>query len=367
MLESSLRVHLSILKMSEAALGVDLMQLHARCPQLEELAIYVNGPSVAALMDSAEDASMFNAHAWPSSLRSLEILMREANSIGLQPLLNALPSSVIGLQSLTLSMQRADALDLTPLLGLPHLTRLTALRLSSPQLFVVRQLRSLTELDVKGARWFRKDLCALLLDAPHQLQRLQRINLKGFDLDSATMPTLLTLPSLTELEPRSIDPRCFPLLRSLTKLRKLCVPFIRSEMEQSAAEVLVSSVRALSCLTSFDMNGWGLNSAVLTALVAGLCSAAPLLCELTLRDVSSLDALNELRTCVQLRALVLDRCWSGSGTDSAVADLLPLLQSLPYLESLHVFHCTHVLTDEQRAQLTPPSSLMPSLKQFEWN
>jgi hypothetical protein len=125
-------------------------------------------------------------------------------------------------------------------------------------------------------------------------------------------------------------------------------------------------VHALSSLTSFDLAGWGLSSAVLTALVGGLGAATPQLRELTLRNFSSLVPLNGLRTCVQLRALVLDRCCGGNGTDSAVVDLVPLLQSLPHLESLHVFYCTHLLTDEQCAQLTPPSLLVPSLKQLEW-
>jgi hypothetical protein len=178
MLQSPLPVHLSGLMLYEAVSGADLMQLHARCPQLEELNVRVEGASVAALTNSAAGASAFNAHAWPSSLRSLDLGTRKADPIGLQHLLNALPSSAVGLESLTLSTMRSDMLDLTPLLQLPQLTRLVTRLLEPFQLAAVKQLSGLTDVSIADSCWSAESLRALLLDGSHQWQRLQRINLR---------------------------------------------------------------------------------------------------------------------------------------------------------------------------------------------
>jgi hypothetical protein len=69
MLQSPLRVHLSCVWLRNAR-GNDVLQLHARCPQLEELTVQADGPSLVTLTDSAADVAAFNPHAWPS-LRSL--------------------------------------------------------------------------------------------------------------------------------------------------------------------------------------------------------------------------------------------------------------------------------------------------------
>jgi hypothetical protein len=210
MLQLPLRVHLARLDFSNAR-KEDLIQLHARCPQLEELTIEVDDSSTDELTESVTGATMFNAFAWPSSLRSLQIggCGFSKDPIRLQPLINALSSSAICLRSLTLAIYRDDAvaavLDLAPLLQLPELTSLrTYYSPPVPQLVVVRQLRSLTTLSVAGGYWERADLLALLADGSHQLQRLQKINIERVTVDIELMQALLTLPCLTELTPSQL-------------------------------------------------------------------------------------------------------------------------------------------------------------------
>jgi hypothetical protein len=369
MLESPLCVHLTWLTVFDAVLGVNLIQLHDRCSQLEDLDIRVDGASIVTLTDSDADASEFNAHAWPSSLRSLEIRTHKATSIGLQPLLNALPSSAIGLQSLSLSIQRKDGLDLTPLLRLPELASLRVYPelLSPSQLAVVRQLRSLTALDVAYGHWERKDLFALLADGAHQLQRLKKINIERVTLDVELMQALLTLTQLTELNPDSIDTDCFPLLRSFAQLRKLCLPSVSDALTDAAVSALLSSLRALSHLTSFQMNGEDSPPSPLHFLLAGLATAVPQLRELSLRsfDLPSLACLSAYGG--QLRTLRLSAC--NLTQNQSVDDPLQLLRSLPHLECLDVRRCHPELSAAQRALLTltvAAASLNPSLRSFFW-
>jgi hypothetical protein len=371
MLQSPLRVHLARLEFGNAR-DVDLLQLqclHARCPQLEELTIEMDDTSSHELTESVEGATMFNTFAWPSSLRSLEIGRCGFNekSIGLQPLLNALPSSAIRLGSLTLAIADDDdvtaVLDLAPLVPLREFASLcTYYSPSVSQLAVVRQLRNLTELDVAGGYWEREDLLALLADGTHQLQRLEKINIRGVTLDVELMQALLTLPNLTELEPSRIHSSCFPLLRSFEKLRKLCL-YPRA-VNAAAVVELLSSLRALSELTCLRLDGFAAESAVQKALLNGLSASVPQLRELRLRYFCELPPLNALISCTQLRRLRLTKCERERG--QPLADILELILSLPSLESVEVHRCRLPLTDEQCMQFAPPSILAPSLKTFDW-
>jgi hypothetical protein len=220
MLQSPLRGHLTRITLWQAQ-GEDLLQLHGHCSHVEALNIVLDGGSVVALTDTVEGEAAFYAHAWPSSLRSLSIKICGGRTmVAMQRLLTALPLSASGLQSLTLKLELEPIteLNLTPLLQLPHLTRFSLVILFSllpSQLNVVKQMRSLTDLD--GCESVA--LPALLLDGPHQLQRLQKFNMRSRGLDVATMQALLTLPCLTELTPHTIDPRCFSLLSAMSRLR----------------------------------------------------------------------------------------------------------------------------------------------------
>jgi hypothetical protein len=367
MLQSPLRVHVAALWFEDAK-GEDLLQLHARCPQLEELTIRVDGASILTLRDSAEGASTFNAHAWPSSMRSLDLGSHGFHTgvIGLRPLIDALPSSAIGLQSLHVHISGDKTLlDLAPLLQLPELTSLHVYPsgLSRPHMAVVRQLRNLTALDVNGYAWQREELLALLADGAHQLQRLQKINIiDSVTLDVELLQVLLTLPSLTELEPCGIQTHCFPLLRSFVKLRKLFIS--PRAVDNTAVVELLSSLRALSELTSLRVGGFVADAVVVNALMDGLGAAVPQLRELSFCYFNALPSLAAVSACTQLRALRLTNCERERG--QSLDDILQLILSLRHLESVEVVRCRLPLTAAQCMQFAPPSALAPSLKTFDW-
>jgi len=361
MLQSPLRCHLSWLRIYGSATADDLMQLHTRFPHLDGLHVAVDGSSIAALTSSAAGAAEFNAHAWPSSLRSLELTLPTFDQGGGQRLLDALPASAAGLQSLSLTVEgrtTSQHFDLAPLLQLPHLTSFTCrMALSSPQLSVVRQLRGLTELDLDA------DVLRLLLaDGAHQLQRLEKLNLSDIYLTVTWVQMLLTLPSLTELQPSRMAPRCYPLLRSFAQLRTLCIPDVFERTSEAAAAELLSSLGQLSHLTNLQLHGQMLHGLAHRLLFDGLAAAVPQLHELSLVSCK-MSALARLSACAQLRTLQLSAC---NLTDSSSLNLVQLLQSLRHIVCVVVRDCEGTLSDELRAQLTPPSALIPSLQFFHW-
>jgi Leucine-rich repeat (LRR) protein len=269
-------------------------------------------------------------HAWPSSLRSLRLGAAGAVSLGLQRLINALPSSAPAIQSLTL-MQNDAHIDLAPLLQLPQLTRLVTQYLEPFQLAVVKQLSGLTDVSIANGGWSAEELRALLCNGTHHLQRLQRINLREVTLDVGTVHSLQTLTGLTELAPRSVDPSCFPLLRSLCTLRKLCIACNFGTFDQAAAVALLASLRALSNLTSFELKGRHSGPIAQQMLLVGLVIAVPRLRELSLTSCT-LRSLVPITLCTELRILSLMGCKFSFVDPCPVVDVLPLLQSFVHLE-----------------------------------
>jgi hypothetical protein len=133
--------------------------------------------------------------------------------------------------------------------------------------------------------------------------------------------------------------------------------------DEAAVVELLSSLRALPSLTSFELSGKGVRTHVLQSLLDGLGTAVLQLHELRIEH-AYLPPVNGLSTCTQLRSLILHDCTRES---SAAGDnVLALLQSLSFLERLELRACRLSLTELHRAQLTPPSSLVPSLKQLIW-
>jgi hypothetical protein len=366
--ESPLRVHLSTLTLEYHPTSVqDLLQLFARCPHLEQLAVWVDGASVAALTKSVSGAAAFASQAWPSSLHSLVLEPFGTTLIGMQPLVDALPSSVAGLQSLTvMPWDGVIDMDFAPLLRLPQLTRLSITRtLRRSQLAVVKQLRSLTELVVDAfGRWGgTRSLLPQLLDGPHQLQRLQKINVQHVNLDTTDTQALMTLPSLTELEPMGIDPACFPLLRSFSRLHKLTLT-PHPPMDVTAVDGLLSSLREMPNLSSLAVGPDNHQNSPATwrKLLDGLDAAAPQLRELTF-SLCTLPSLTQLNAGAQLRVLYLQSCGFEGAQDSTTDEFLQWVRSMRHLERLRVTYSL-LLTIGQRQQLTLPSSLIPSLQHF---
>jgi hypothetical protein len=230
----------------------------------------------------------------------------------------------------------------------------------------VRQLRGLTELDLGGGEGPTKALRLLLSESSHQLQQLQQVNVREVDITIAWAHALMTLPNLTELQPMSIGPRCFPLLRSFTHLRTLCIVPTSDglSVDEAAVSALLSSLGALSSLISLKVSGRKSLPHVQRMLLDGLAATMTQLQELTLSHFHAVSMLC-LRTCAHLRSLRIE--FSDLHISEVVADVLQLVRSLRHLESFHVRECKGTFSAEQRAQLRPPSSLVPSLLEFSWS
>ena len=178
------------------------------------------------------------------------------------------------------------------------------------------------------------------------------------------------LPNLTALELTTMEPRCFPLLNFFGKMRILCV-HPESPVDEAAVRALLSSLRAMTELRRFEINGGQLTPELQATLLDGLTVVAPQLHELRLLGFASLSFLHALRGCAQLRKLKMSGCGPAGATASegsqSIDDVLQLVQSLNHLEWLEFDYCDLPLTDAQRAQLTPPSVLVPSLRRFQWS
>ena len=372
MLQSPLRVHLCAVHVFCGTVTADqLLQIFAGCPQLQKLFVEVDAESINTLTESTDGAAPFNAHTWPSSLRTVQFSLR-GFGIDLKAFVNVLPpSSDSGFPELTFVLVEDLWMDLAPLFPLSHRTSLfVSQELPESQLSVVKQMRSLVSLSLNhgGPVDDVKDLLALLAEAeePHQLQRLERISMNSIDLDDEGMQGLVTLPNLTELEPGAIHPSCFSLLCSFSKMRTLHLrPTDGSTVGAAEAAVLLSSLRAMPDLTSFEFRHWAEENssqsqtsvlAFLQPLLDGLGSVAPQLRELSLSDCSRLPPLHGLRTCTQLRKLKLCGCFRGAASDvgsQSREDVLLLVQSLRHLERIEVKYCNLPLTEAQRTQLMP--------------
>jgi hypothetical protein len=77
-----------------------------------------------------------------------------------------------------------------------------------------------------------------------------------------------------------------------------------------------------------------------------------------------LPSLSKLNGGAQLRLLSLRDCRFKDVGDASAQAFLQWVQSMRHLEQLSVIRCLLPLSSVQRMQLTPPSSLLPSLQRF---
>jgi hypothetical protein len=143
-------------------------------------------------------------------------------------LLNAVVNSAPALSSLkciNVECGLYAAMDLLPLTRM----RLSTLifqpvqnaRLSQRQLSTLKQLATLTRLDVHRGWWVAGDLRSLC-SKPHQLQHLTEIDVSQMDLTTASLSVLANLPALSSLLSRFIEVdalRSLPMFANLTTLR----------------------------------------------------------------------------------------------------------------------------------------------------
>lgn len=256
-----------------------------------------------------------------------------------------------------------------PLLRLPRVsTFVVNCKLEPYQLAVVKQLSSLTSLSVNDGRWTLVDLRALLLDgSPHQLHKLQHLDLDHTQVTSTQMTALLTLPSLTEMRPYAMGDAVFHYVAAFPQLRILRImpPLAFNPLSVQRATDLLASLSQLGGLRRLELE-WSDAAAGCEGfgtLLNGLAAAAPLLQELSVEHCSiSSPSLVRLSALQHLRSFALVYC---TFVDDAPFDnLLSLLSSFKKLDSLSLANCTPLLSEEQCVQLTPPSAFLPSLTHF---
>jgi hypothetical protein len=139
-------------------------------------------------------------------------------------------------------------------------------------------------------------------------------------------------------------------------------------LDADVIAALLSSLRAMPQLFIFALGPAGPLMNFVTdwrPLLDRLDAAAPQLRELTFRNCTvTLPSLSQLNAGAQLRVLSLRDCCFEGAQDNAAEVLLQWIQSMRHLEQLSVSSCFLPLSSVQRMQLTPPSSLVPSLQRF---
>jgi hypothetical protein len=146
-----------------------------------------------------------------------------------------------------------------------------------------------------------------LFDEPHQLQCLQSVNVYREDLDRESIRCLRTLSGLTELQPGGIDPACFSLLHRFSNMRRLVLP-CHGQMNGAEVKGLLSSLRAMTQLSSLFLRCTENDSAEWVQLLDGLADATPQLRKLAFDQCSGLPLCAWTIAGPQLRRLLLYNC-----------------------------------------------------------
>jgi hypothetical protein len=198
--------------------------------------------------------------------------------------------------------------------------------------------------------------------------QLQEIDFRRTVVNEAVLTELAHLPSLCKLEPLCLLPCAFPLLPRLSQLCVLSVrlnsdfingttaaPTYPTVAEQSALCAALAACQHLSELSIGACKDAGLLASFLPLL---LQSTSALRC---LRlDTVCVRSLAFLGEAPQLKELFLQDCWPRLPAVELLSIRMPLLQTL------HLINAT-ILNDTQRAQLCPPSTLLPSLRRCRYH
>jgi hypothetical protein len=367
---SSLRHHVSSVSFHLTPLPtLGQICLLRALPRLTAVDACMHAGDLCAQMASAGDSRRRRAQlvseALPPQLQRLTLRLSCPSSVPLpfrQALVDALPS-LPQLVALRLSLAAPD-LDLTPLTQLPMLSRLRLEhRLTAEQCSVVKQLPALVALDSGGERW---DPAALLelLAPPHSLERLEELDLHAAAVDPPLLAGLLSLPSLSSLQPSSIAPECWAELGGLARLRSLCLtwagPFSAAQRAALGASLARLSSR-LWHLTLKLMADGGVEGPPLHLLRLHSAPTLPLRSlQLYYLRVPSLAFLQHTPL---LERLVLADC-----REVSADDVMRCLRAHPppRLSEL-VLARSCLLSGGQQEDLHPPSSLLPALKHFSYS
>jgi hypothetical protein len=287
-------------------------------------------------------------------------------------------------------------IDFTPLHRLPILKFLAilgrgAMRLSSAQLHVLRQLSTLEELNIDNGNFspsldedagVPSSLDVLLADG-HSLQRLKRMDMRFTYLTPQQVSRLHTLVSLEELRPaewpRVSGAHNFSFLPSLRHLTVLWIGFRNwSDLTRAETALMMECVGECTSLKELTFD-----HVYIRPRRGGEILLPSMLSRLT--QLTSLNFLAVLLPCLssifhiahQLRHLTLDRCWELiQFTDGRVhreefvsADLsefraLSQLVALRVLDTFLLFSPSLVNALQSSFSNRSPASIFPHLTHY---
>ena len=274
--------------------------------------------------------------------------------------------------------------DVTPLLQLKHLRRLTLkgwphLHYGAKQIAVIKQIATLQSLELLlpyennefrgNGNVFALPWLAALCEPPHRLQQLEELDLSKAYLSRGQMLQLQQLPALTTLEPTFLSILALPTLASFPHLLRLSLA-LDSIFDARHGGLADHDVPE----DMFDARGFPRASLFLPHLrctqlhklalrlcvfneeeALALCQLLPQLTHLTLTNVGW-PSLEPLRHLTQLTALSMRLA-----CHTSLNFKLAHLQELKSLQKLTLLGLHPPLDGATVAALQPPYALMPAL------
>ena len=350
------------------------LQLLERLPHITRIcSMTISWPSSA----QANKAPL----AFPKQLQSVDLVFyltsKAAGVDDYRPVMQAL-GACASLTDVALFDDELIAWDLTPLLELKQLRKLKLrgrpdFQFGSHAIAVVKQMASLESLQLHpltnhplefDAAWLLR-LCR----PPHQLQRLQELDLSKVSLEDAGLQALRHLPALTALEPFAMRASAmaslvhFPGLHRLRLLPRRFGGGGEEDLGQAFFDHqgFARASTFLPHLRCIRLQVLTLCECVFTIAEAEtLCTTLPQLTDLTFENVGwpSLEPLHHLTRLTELSLALTRR--------TPVAFELAHLQAIKSLRTLTLKDMHPPLNVATVTALTPPSLLMPALTSFEY-
>jgi hypothetical protein len=304
--------------------------------------------------------------SFPTKLTDVHFDLWYHSQADIQLLLDAVVAKCTLLCNLSccyISWEQYHAVNLRSLTQLQSLSRLVfqplgSAKLSEQQLHVLKQLHSLTCLEVNHGSWVVEELHTLLTP-PHQLQQLTSIDVCQTRLPAAMLSELLQLPALTALHPSRVEAAALPMLPLFQNLTAFSLDLSGEEGSAEWRTVVSAALRACSALTDLTIHGRISRNSVDEQQLSVVLSALKLQ-SLQLRW-TNLPSLSFLQQVPSLTLLKLDD----------IDPILPadvLFEVAPFLPNLKILKATDAveLSHEDQHRLQPPSALWPSLLSFSF-
>jgi hypothetical protein len=368
--EKLLRICHSPLSRHVSALCVDFpldlscLRMMALLPHLATLRLVLHPDTLLPFLQQHSMRRVF-VEAFPTTLTRIELNTTplSSDSHAERQLLLDGAASALGLKTLFWEyVEGYNVINLDPLTQLQQLSTLVLApygkgQLTRQQLQSLKQIPSLTKLDVNGGAWRLEDLRFFCSQLP-QLQQLTEINIEATPFSGDVAAELSKLPLLSSLQFRIKTASAIsslPLFKNLTFITLELENYLPSVGEMESLRISLSACPALTGL-SVRRHSWANVMGLLSSILSGV---KLLRLELERVQLSSLSFLEHLPGLTALRLEYIEPRLSAS----ALFELAPFL---PQLSSLSLTNAIE-LSDMQHQQLQPHSAIFPALRSLEYN